>query len=386
MTDRASLVAGPGPADHPPYVSVVIPTYNERDNVDELLRRLAEVLAGTAAEIILVDDSTDGTAEMVEAAARRCPVPVLAHHREQPLAGPGGAVVEGIRLAQGAWVVVMDADLQHPPPVLAELVAAGERDRASLVVASRYADGGGRTGLAGAYRRAVSAASTLLTRLLFRRDLAGVSDPMSGFFAFRAALVDPDQLQPSGYKILLELVVRTRPDRITEVPYTFADRFAGKSKSSVREGLRFLRHLAVLRLGRTRARMLGYGVIGLSGVLPNLVTLWLLCTGLGVHYLPAAIVATQVAIAWNFTLTDLLLFRRSPRRHALPARLGRFVALNNADLLVRIPLLAALIDLLHLNVLVANLATLVAAFLVRFVVIDRVIYVPAPEPPVAEAP
>lgn len=368
------------PGGHPPQLSLVIPTYNERENVGELLAQLGRVLDPADAEIIFVDDSTDDTPAVIVAAGLDCPVPVTVHHRPAPRGGLGGAVVEGIKLAQGAWVVVMDADLQHPTTVVADLVAAGERERADLVVATRYASGGDRSGLASGYRRVVSGGSTWLAKVLFWRALAGISDPMSGFFAVRTAALDTDRLQPFGYKILLELVVRTRPRRVTEVGYTFAPRHAGQSKSSLREGVRYLRHLAMLRLGRTRARMLGFGLIGLTGVAPNLAALWLLADVLGTHYIPAAIVANQVAIGWNFALTNLLLFRGAPRQHSLARRLRRFLLLNNADLLVRIPLLGLLVGGLGVNLLIGNALTLVLMFLVRFWMTNRAIFVAAPEP------
>lgn len=360
---------------HPHRLSLIIPTFNERDNIPTLLAELAGALPATRTEIVFVDDSTDDTPQVIERAAQVCPIPVRVHHRQQATGGLGGAVLEGLRIAQGAWIVVMDADLQHPPDKVLELVATGEDTDADLVVATRYAAGGDRAGLSGWYRRWVSGASTRVTKLVFRRALASLSDPMSGFFAVRAATLDPSGLRPLGYKILLELVVRTRPARVAEVPYTFQSRFAGESKSSLKEGLRFLRHLAVLRLGATRARMLGYAAIGASGLLPNMATLWLLSGVFGIHYLPAAIVANQVAIAWNFALTDLVLFR-SRRRSSFASRLSRFVVLGNVDLVVRIPALALLVGNLHLGYLIGNAFTLIAAFLLRFVALDRVIYRP----------
>jgi dolichol-phosphate mannosyltransferase len=378
ISDIAAVPLGGRPA-HPPRISVVIPTYNERDNIVPLLKALMPVLPVGDSEVLFVDDSSDDTPRMIAAAAEGCPVPVSVLHRETPTGGLGGAVVEGLQQVQGAWVVVMDADLQHPPGLVAELVATGERTGADLVVASRYASGGNLGGLDGAYRRLVSAGSTALAKVAFARALSGISDPMSGFFAVRTAILDPADLRPLGYKILLELVVRSRPGRVVEVPFTFQPRHAGESKSSLREGVRFLKHLAMLRLGPTRARMLGYGVIGVSGVVPNLVAMWLFTGVLGMHYLPAAVVANQVAIAWNFVLTDLLLFRQR-RRRSLANRLSRFFLLNNVDLVARIPLLGLLVGYLHFGYLVGTAITLVFMFFLRFALIDRVVYVPAPEP------
>jgi dolichol-phosphate mannosyltransferase len=211
--------------------------------------------------------------------------------------------------------------------------------------------------------------------VLFRRRLAGISDPMSGFFAIRRNLVQGRALHPTGYKILLELAVRCAPSRIAEVPYAFQPRFAGESKASLREGWRFLRHVAMLRLDATHARMIAFGLIGLSGFLPNLVTLNLLLHHTRIGVLLGEVIANQGAIGWNFALLDLVLFRRRRSRH-WSGRIGAFLLLANADLVVRIPLLAVLVRYTHLGSLTATVLTLIAAFGIRFLVTDRAIYTP----------
>ncbi|MEV6342898.1 glycosyltransferase family 2 protein [Actinoplanes sp. NPDC051851] len=353
--------------------SIIVPTYNERENVPALLERLAAALPHTETEIVFVDDSTDGTPEVIEEAARDYPIAVTVHHREEGVGGLGGAVVEGMRLARGEWIVVMDADLQHPPEIVPGLIAAGMRDGADLVVGSRYANGGSTGGLADGYRKLVSRGSTTLVKTLFRNSLNAVSDPMSGLFAIRASSLDAEQLRPLGYKILLELIVRNRPGRIVEVPYVFQSRHAGESKSTVAEGVRFLKHLGRLRLGGSRSRMLGFGLIGVSGLLPNQAVLWALTSIAAMHYAPAAIIANLVAVCWNFALADGVLYRNH-RRRGLFSRASRFLLLGNVDLVLRIPLLALLVDGAHLGVLLGNLVTLAVSFLVRFLVSDKIIY------------
>jgi dolichol-phosphate mannosyltransferase len=279
----------------------------------------------------------------------------------------------------------MDADLQHPPEIVPDLVRAGTRDGADLVVGSRYAGGGTLDGLDNGYRRLISGGSTLVTKVMFRNSLLQVSDPMSGLFAIRTSSLEVEELRPLGYKILLELVVRNRPGRIVEVPYAFQARHAGESKSSMTEGLRFLKHLGTLRFGDQRSRLLLFGVIGLSGLLPNQLALWLLNGPAGVHYLPAAVLANLVAVGWNFVLTDALLYRSRRQHRRLTGRVTRFFLLGNADLLLRIPLLALLVDGLHVGVLIANLLTLVASFAVRFIILDKVVYLARPRTEAAVA-
>jgi dolichol-phosphate mannosyltransferase len=232
-----------------PVISLVIPTFNESANIVELLARLAQALPAQApCEVIFVDDSTDDTPAVITEAARHSRLAVSVHHRESAEGGLGGAVALGLRQASAPWIVVMDADLQHPPALVPELIAAGQRAGADLVVATRYAGGGSRAGLDGGFRKLASGGSTALAKAAFPRRLRHVSDPMSGFFAVRATALDADVLRPLGYKILLELVVRCRVRQVTEVPYQFQDRFAGESKANFGEGLRFLRHLMALRV------------------------------------------------------------------------------------------------------------------------------------------
>jgi len=358
--------------------TVVIPTFNERENIEALLDRLVAVLPESDTEIVFVDDSTDDTPEVIRTAALNCPIPITVHHREHSTGGLGGAVVEGMRLARGAWIVVMDADLQHPPEIVPDLIAAGLRDGADLVVGTRYAGGGRRDGLSDGYRKFISGGSTFVTKMIFRNSLLQVSDPMSGLFAVRTSSLEVDELRPLGYKVLLELVVRNRPGRIVEVPYAFQQRHAGESKSTMAEGIRFGKHLAILRFGAERTRMLAFALIGVSGLLPNQLALWLLAHVIGVHYLAAAVLANLIAVGWNFALTDSLLYRN--RRHrSLASRLTRFFVMGNADLLLRIPLLALLVDGAHVGVLAANLMTLVASFVVRFLILDKVIYRAMPQ-------
>ncbi|MEV7525804.1 glycosyltransferase family 2 protein [Streptomyces sp. NPDC091371] len=357
-------------------VTVIIPTFNESGNVAELLRRLGDALpADLPCDVLFVDDSTDDTPAAIEKAAAGHPFRVSVLHREVAEGGLGGAVVEGIKRADTDWIVVMDADLQHPPHLVPELVGEGTRTGADLVVASRYISGGSRAGLAGNYRIAVSRGATWLTKGLFPRALRGISDPMSGFFAMRRSAVTADALKPLGYKILLELAVRCRPGKVAEVPFVFQDRYSGESKSTAREGVRFLAHLASLRSATPLARMIGFGLIGLSGFVPNLAALWLL-TQTGMHYLPAEILANQAGVLWNFVLIEVLLFRDRRRHRHWADRIGRFALIANADLLLRIPLIAVFVAKFGMAVLPATALALVTTFVLRFAATEALVYLP----------
>ncbi|MEV6112085.1 glycosyltransferase [Streptomyces sp. NPDC052109] len=360
----------------PGAVTIVVPTFNESANVRRLLHQITEsVPTRLPCEVVFVDDSTDDTPEVIREAAQDCPFPVAVLHRQEPVGGLGGAVVVGLKAATSEWIVVMDGDCQHPPSLVPELVSTGERLHAGLVVASRYIEGGSRAGLAGGYRVAVSRGATWLTKALFPRRLRGISDPMSGFFAIRRSAVTADVLKPLGYKILLELAVRSRPRGVAEVPFVFQERFAGESKSTAEEGFRFLRHLAGLRTASPVARMVGFGLIGASGFVPNLVGLWAL-TRLGMHYLPGEILANQLGVAWNFLLIEHLLFRDRRAHRRWWDRLGRFALLANADLGLRIPLIALLVGRFGMGALPATALALVMTFVLRFVGTEALVYLP----------
>lgn len=232
-------------------VTALIPTRNERENIERLLRRLLPSLPA-GSEVLFVDDSDDGTPEQVAAAAARlsaAPVSIAVAHRSphERAGGLGTAVLLGLRRARHRLVCVMDADLQHPPETVGRMLAARAQHDAECVVASRYCAGGDASGLAGPARDLVSRSSTTLARGLFPRRLRRVSDPMSGMFLVDRDALELDRLRPRGFKVLLEILVTSPGLRVAEVGYAFADRHAGASNAGLREGLRFCSHILGLR-------------------------------------------------------------------------------------------------------------------------------------------
>ncbi len=223
----------------PVRVSVLLPTYNERDTLPELVARLAQTL-GADHEVVVVDDaSPDGTAEVARGLARTHPVRVV---RRPTKLGLASAVVEGARAARGAVVVVMDADLSHPPEVVPALVGAIEGG-ADLAVGSRYVPGGGVDRWP-VYRRWMSRLAVWLARAWLGQQ---VRDPVSGFFAVRRERLAAATLEGVGYKVLLALLAGNRGARVVEIPYTFTDRRGGRSKLGAREVWNYLRLLWRLR-------------------------------------------------------------------------------------------------------------------------------------------
>lgn len=385
------------------WFTIVVPTRNEEGSVGPLLSSLADSLNGIPAEVLFVDDSGDGTPEAIRQSARECGLAVRLLHRPPGArtGGLGGAVVAGLKQARGTWAVVMDGDLQHPPELAARLVQIGQARRLDLVAGTRYFGSGASDGLADGYRRAVSGLATRLTKAVFPRRLSRISDPMSGFFAVRLAALDLDRLDPIGFKILLELMIRQPRLQVAEVPFVFGTRIAGESKASLREGLRFARHMLRLRLLVLRSqvrrssadngagrfgRLLAFGAVGATGIFVNTAALWFFAEHVvHPHYLIAAVLATEVSTSWNFMLTEKFVFRGDKPGTRL-GRGVRFFLLNHLALLPRLPLLALLVGVFSANLLVANVITLGLLFLVRFVIADSAIYAKPDEQVVEKQP
>ncbi|MBO0900466.1 glycosyltransferase [Cellulomonas sp. zg-ZUI199] len=352
-------------------LTVIVPTFNEAPNVPELVRRVGEATRGLGVDLLVVDDSTDDTADVARALAPTAELPVRVIHRRTPEGGLGGAVLAGVRASTTPYVLVMDGDLQHPPELIPTLLARVQEPDVDVVVASRYIGDGSSAGLSGAVRRAVSSTSTAVTRAMFPVRLRDCSDPMTGFFAVRRAAIDLDTLRPRGFKILLEILAR-HPMRVVEVPFVFGQRYAGASKANLAQGVHFMWQLAGLRFGR----MSRFAIIGGLGALAN-IGIVAAMTSLGAHWLLAAIVAAEVTIAGNFLLQERFVFR--DLRHegkGVWARFGQSFVFNNVETMVRLPLVGLLVNTMHVAAVLATAITIAIAFVVRFTFHSRVVYRP----------
>lgn len=223
-----------------PSVSVIVPTFREAENVVELIERIERVRAAALPELdltIVDDDSDDGTADVVRRAAR----PWVTLHVRRGERGLSTAVIAGLQRSRGDTLVVMDADLSHPPERIGDLVACLDRGD-EFALGSRYVSGGSTNARWSLYRALNSRIATILAHSLTR-----VHDPMSGFFALRRSTFEQSAtLNPLGYKIGLELLVKCRCQRVSEVPIQFAERTRGKSKLTLAQQWLYLRHLARL--------------------------------------------------------------------------------------------------------------------------------------------
>lgn len=295
-------------------LSIVVPTFEEADNLPALAERLADVLRDvvTDYEIIVVDDnSPDSTVAVCEVLSRTHPVRLL--QPERATRDLSLAVLDGIRMARFPLLLVMDADLSHPPEKIPAMLAEIRAHPGSLVVGSRYVPGGGFDREWSLWRFLNSHIATLLAR-----PLASCSDPMSGFLLFdRERLGDLTRLRPLGFKIGLELMVRGGFDDVREVPIAFADRDAGASKMNLEQQFKYIRHLRRLYLYRFGgfAEFIHFGAVGASGFVID-VFFYYLFQLFGLPHQVARGLSFWPAVSSNWALNRLTTFgdrRRRPR-------------------------------------------------------------------------
>jgi dolichol-phosphate mannosyltransferase len=303
-------------------ISLIIPTYNEKDNIVPLFERIHQALSGYKYEIVLVDDnSRDGTIEAAESLASRYPVKVIVRRGEKGLAT---AVVHGLKSASGRIIGVMDADLQHPPEVLPDLVKAVEGG-ADIAIASRYVPGGGCPNW-GLTRKIISKVALMISHLLLPATRK-VKDPLTGFFMFRRDNVDADKLKPTGWKISLEIMLMGDFPKIVEVPFIFEERSAGQSKLNSKQQIEYLKHLFSLMARTGELAMFNkFLAVGLSGVIVNEGLYWLLTRfgGMADYNYLAVIISIEASIITNFILNDSFTFAKRRAGKSFPGRLLKF--------------------------------------------------------------
>ena len=346
-------------------ITIIVPTRNEAENIAPLLEKLGKSTQDLNVEVLFVDDSTDDTPQVLSrmAAESHLPVRLLLRHRSQQN-GLSGAVVDGLQEAQGEWVCVMDADLQHPPDVIPLLWAQAQRTGADMVVGSRRGDLVGPLGLT-RMRSLTSKALTILARMLFPRTLKNVSDPLTGLFLVRRSAVDEDVLRPDGFKILLEILVRCPSLHVSEIQFDFAPRNEGESKADVREGVRFFRHLIRLRI-TVNPHLLRFLIVILGGTFFNSLFIWVLVNYLQMRPLPAAFLAVELFFLSVQIGFKYWVFRDQEQEELRRGFWSSFLASQLFIILIYLPVLLILTAIAPEQYLVINLIALLLVGLIRY--------------------
>ena len=303
-------------------LSLIAPTYNEKENIVPLVERVHKALSQYNYELIIVDDnSPDGTAQLANSLSSKYPLKVIVRTTERGLAS---AVVAGFSQAGGQVLGVIDADLQHPPEAIPALLDA-IRGGADVAIGSRYVEGGGIEGWS-TKREIISIGAKTIARLLLS-SVKGIKDPLAGFFLFRREVIEGAVLAPTGYKILLEVLVKGNASQVVEVPYIFKERERGKSNLTFNEQLNFLKHLSHLAWfeGNIK-RFIKFCIVGASGFCVNLGLLAIFVEVAGMHKVWAQIPSYQISILTNFMFNEFWTFsdRRTPGLKSFLIRAVKF--------------------------------------------------------------
>lgn len=345
-------------------LSIVVPTYNEVESLPFLAERIHSCLSDIDYEVIVVDDnSPDGTGALAEELAQDKPIKVV--HRAGKL-GLASAVIDGFEQSSGEILGVIDADLQHPPeniPVL--LNGMGDAD---IVIGSRYVDGGGVEDWT-FVREFISRGAKIAPQFLFAK-IRTVKDPLSGFFLFRRKVIDGVTLNPIGYKILLEILVKGNHNGVAEVPYVFQGRERGTSTFNSTEQINYLKHLwRLIRADKEAERFIKFCLVGLSGVVINLGLLWLLTEPIGLFYVLSYIIAIEASIINNFTWNELWTFRdrRISTKGFVGSRLAKFNLISLIGLGIQVGLLVLFTEVAGLYYMVSAIIGIIAATAFNFI-------------------
>lgn len=343
-------------------LSLVIPTYNEKENIQKLLSNLKEYFDQNKIEneIIVVDDnSPDGTGEALESLKTKYQnLKVI--HRSGKL-GLSSAVLEGFAVANGEVLGVMDADLSHPHEKMGEMLSR-ITNGADLVIGSRYVKGGAIVGW-GFYRKILSKGAIILARVF-----TNVQDPMSGFFFIKRGLLENKFINPKGFKLLLEILIKTDCKNIIEIPIVFTDRKVGESKAGMREIIFYLENLYSYLPYRKHVvhEFLKFSLVGLSGTILNIIILYVLTEKFEIYYIFSAIFAFFVSATSNFILHKTWIFKENIGTR-LVEKYIKFFGVSLLALSVNIFFLYVFTEFLNIYYIISQLLATAFSLMINFI-------------------
>ena len=360
-------------------VSIVIPTYNESKNILRVLKSIGDVLPpNTHTEAIVVDDnSPDGTGKLVENYLKNMKkiagytIDVI--HRTAKK-GLSSAILKGIQHAKGDTIVVMDSDFSHPPQIIPRMLDALKKYQCDIVVASRYVKGGKIQGWP-LKRKLMSKMATVIAKKGLK---IGTSDPMSGFFAFKRVLISGLKFDAIGYKMLLEILVKTNGATVKEIPYTFTDRKFGSSKVTLSTAFDYAKSVYKLyRYGkslskqekRSSVRFLAkagrFYTVGASVFVINYLISILFAGGISdLLYLHANIIGITISMTTNFILNKIWTFEdKDFSAKATIKQYSKFVGFSTLGAIVQLVMVFSLVEWHQMTYpLALILAVAIAAF------------------------
>ena len=360
-------------------ISIIIPTYNESENIIKILRSIGEIIPKniTTQAIVVDDNSPDGTGKLVEDYLKNFKKMTdytieIIHRKAKD--GLSSAIMKGIQQAKGDMIVVMDSDFSHPPQIIPKLIESIKKYQCDIAVASRYIKGGKIQGWS-LKRKLMSKFATLIAKKGLGID---TKDPMSGFFAFKRNIIKELNIDAIGYKILLEILVKTKGVSIKEIPYTFQDRELGSSKLGIKTILDYYRSVWKLyRYGKPQeiqekrssvkflSKAARFYTVGASGFAVNYIISLLFTGGISdMWYLHANIIGIIASISTNFILNKTWTFGdRDFKIKKTISQYGKFAMFSSLGALVQLGMVYFLVEGNEVSYPVALiLAVMTAAF------------------------
>ncbi len=360
-------------------VSIIIPTYNESQNILKILKSIGEnLLPNVSTEAIVIDDnSPDGTGKIVEDYVTN--VKKIANYTIDVIhrtakKGLSSAILKGVQYAKGDTIIVMDSDFSHPPQIIPRMLDALKKYQCDIVVASRYVKGGNIHGWP-LKRKLMSKLATVIAK----KGLGvRITDPMSGFFAFNRAIIKGLKFDAIGYKMLLEILVKTKGATVKEIPYTFTDRKFGSSKVSTSTAIDYIKSVWKLyrydkspqrEEKRSSVRFLSkagrFYTVGASGLGVNYLISFLFASGSSdLWYLHANMIGIVVSMTTNFILNKIWTFKDKDfsTKNTLE-QYGKFVGFSSLGALIQLSLVFSLVEIHQITYpLALMLAVFTAAF------------------------
>jgi dolichol-phosphate mannosyltransferase len=361
-------------------VSIILPTFNEKNNIIPLIKRIRKAMQNENYnyEMLFVDDSNDNTPKVIQGFSQNYSyIKFIAGDN----AGLSPAFIKGFNKSQGKHIVCMDTDLQHPPILIPKLIKELENGT-ELSVASRYIPGGSNEGLGklwsfyGLYRRTVSLSMSYLTKILFI-PIRKTTDPMTGYFAFQKSLIQNIEIEPRGFKILVEILMRAKPKKVTEIPLKFKPRENEESKATIGQGLEFFKHLSRLFIQLPEAaRFEKFCLVGLSGVIINLGLLYTFVEFLNIQKTIAFTVSILISILTNYFFNSRFTYRdnRSRSRRESLKRLSYYYTFALLTMFITLSIYHELINNFHIYYMLAAFISIIFTTLLNFALVTKIIW------------
>jgi dolichol-phosphate mannosyltransferase len=344
-------------------ISIIIPTYNEKENIRKIIPEIDKNMDDYDYEILVVDDdSPDGTWKTAEKMSKEYPAVKVIRRKDER--GLSSAVIKGFKMAKGDILCVIDADLSHPPSKLPEVIKPIIEGVGEMVIASRYTEGGGTEGWP-AKRRMISKSATLLARFV-----TSVKDPMSGFIALKKEVIKGVKLNPIGYKIGLEIIARGNYKNIVEVPFIFKDRKYGESKLKGTVMREYISHLFSLLFARNSQfkTFVKFCTVGATGTMVNLAVLYTTVEFFLIHYMIGATLAFVVAVTSNYIFNKFWTFKYEAKKTIDTAySYGVFVGVSVIGLGINLIALYFLVEFFNIWYIFAQILAIIVAMSWNFV-------------------